>query len=173
MRSILLLISLFAWVLSYSQGNGFSLTYTGPNQIIVGQDCVAELEWGHPNTPTVQSNIPGGMIVSFEIYSISGGYDIGDDVHGGVVVTVFYQAIDNFGNNALFGFTIAFIDLLPPVFDPLSLPPNLTVNCTGNFPIADVEVSDNCESDDLLLTLTFTENNMAVPCTGGIITRTW
>ncbi len=158
---------------SFGQGNGFSFTYTGPNQILVGQDCVAPLNWGHPNTPTVTSNIPGGMIVSFNIYSISGGYAIGDLVGGGTTVTVFYQAIDNFGNSALFGFTISFTDILPPVFDPTTLPANLTVNCTGNFPVADVEVHDNCEDQDIVLTLTFTETNNAMPCTGGSIIRTW
>ncbi len=158
---------------SFGQGNGFSFTYTGPNQILVGTDCQAPLNWGHPNTPTATSNIPGGTIVSFNIYSISGGYDIGDLVPGGTTVTVFYQAIDNFGNSALFGFTITFTDNIPPVFDPTSLPANITVNCTGNFPIADVEVHDNCEDFDIVLTLTFTETNNAMPCTGGTIIRTW
>src|SRR5215204_3696812 len=90
------------------QGSGFSFNYSGPTQIVVGPDCIEPLNWGHPNTPTVTSNLPGGMIVSFNIYSISGGYQIGDIVGGGTVVTVFYQAIDNFGNSALFGFSIAF-----------------------------------------------------------------
>ena len=167
---------LFLWLCAgaaFSQGNGFSFSYTGPSQIIVGPDCVEPLEWGHPNTPTASSNIPGGVIVSFEIYSISGGYDIGDLVGGGTTVTVFYQALDNFGNTALFGFTITFIDIIPPYFDPLSLPQNMTVNCTGNFPIADVEAHDNCEEQDIVLTVTFTESNNAAPCTGGTITRTW
>lgn len=173
MRLILLLAFLCGYGVVFSQGSGFTFTYTGPTQILVGEDCVAILDWGHPNTPTVHSNIPGGMIVSFEIYSISGGYDIGDPVQGGTNVTVFYQAVDNFGNSALFGFTIGFIDNIPPTFDPLSLPPNLTVNCTGNFPIADVEVHDNCEDADIVLTVTFTETNNAAQCTGGVITRTW
>lgn len=111
--------------------------------------------------------------MSFNIYSISGGYEINDDVPGGTTVTVFYQAIDNFGNSSLFGFTIAFVDNVPPTFDPLSLPPNLTVNCTGNFPVPDVEIHDNCEDQDIVLTLTFSENNNAALCTGGTITRTW
>ena len=125
----------------YGQGSGFSFSYTGPTQIIVGPDCEAPLNWGHPNTPTVSSNIPGGFIVSFNIYSISGGYDIGDMIPGGSTVTVFYQAVDNFGNNALFGFSINFIDVLPPVFDPFSLPPsNITIPCITQVPPpADVE----------------------------------
>ncbi|MEO5905100.1 MAG: hypothetical protein ABIQ11_00125, partial [Saprospiraceae bacterium] len=49
----------------------------------------------------------------------------------------------------------------------------LTVNCTGNFPIAEVEVTDNCQDADILLTVTFTEMNNAAPCTGGVITRKW
>src|SRR5688500_8450429 len=173
MRGVVLPVLLLFCGLCYGQGSGFTFSYTGPTQIIVGPDCIAELDWGHPNTPTATSNIPGGSIVSFNIYSISGGYEIGDDVGGGTVVTVFYQAIDNFGNSALFGFSIAFIDLIPPAFDPLSLPANMTVNCTGNFPVADVEITNNCQDQDIVLTLTFTETNNAMPCTGGIITRTW
>lgn len=173
MRSILLFACLCIAGVCIGQGSGFSFSYTGPTQINVGQSCTAALNWGHPNTPTATSNIPGGFIVSFNIYSISGGYQIGDQVPGGTTVTVFYQAVDNFGNTALFGFTIAFVDTIPPTFDPTTLPQNLTVNCTGNFPIADVEIHDNCEDQDIVLTLTFAESNNAQPCTGGLITRTW
>ncbi|HJW30724.1 MAG TPA: hypothetical protein VJ508_15930, partial [Saprospiraceae bacterium] len=174
MRSILL----FAWLCCFGslcgQGNGFTFTYTGPTQIIVGQSCTAPLNWGHPNTPTVTSNIPGGMIVSFNIYSISGGYHIGDPIPGGTTVTVFYQAVDNFGNSALFGFSISFIDILPPVFDPLSLPHNITVSCSGNLPPpAMVEASDNCNFDNPPFTITYTQTGNVPPCGGGTIKRTW
>ncbi len=174
MRSILLFacLCMYGWV--HGQGSGFSFTYTGPNQINVGPSCMAALNWGHPNTPTASSNLPGGVIVSFGIYSISGGYHIGDQIHGGTTVTVFYQAVDNFGNNALFGFTINFIDLLPPVFDPLSLPHNITVNCSSNLPPpAAVEATDNCSDVDPPLTITYSQNGTVAPCAGGIITRTW
>ena len=129
MRYLFFFVMLLAWSAGKSQGSGFSFNYSGPSQILVGPNCEAPLNWGHPNTPTVTSNIPGGVIVSFDIYSISLGYEIGDLVPGGTTVTVFYQAVDNFGNNALFGFTISFIDILPPVFDPQSLPSNITVSC--------------------------------------------
>lgn len=175
MRYIATLFLLASSHLIFSQGNGFTFNYTGPTQIIVGPDCEEPLLWGHPNTPTVQSNIPGGMIVSFEIFSISGGYDMGDQVPGGTTVTVFYQAIDNFGNNSLFGFSINFIDVLPPVFDPWTLPqPNLTINCVSNLPPpADVEATDNCESGNVNLTITYTQTNNAQLCTGGTVIRKW
>jgi hypothetical protein len=174
MRYLFVLVSLLVSGVGLSQGSGFSFNYSGPTQIIVGQDCEAPLQWGHPNTPTAMSNIPGGVIVSFEIYSISGGYDIGDMVPGGSTVTVFYQAVDNFGNNALFGFTISFIDVLPPVFDPFSLPSNITVSCTTNVPPpADVEATDNCDNDNANLTITYTQTNNAQLCTGGTILRRW
>src|SRR5688572_23919158 len=174
MRYLFVFASLLISGIGLSQGSGFSFVYSGPSQIIVGPDCEAPLQWGHPNTPTVTSNIPGGMIVSFDIYSISGGYDIGDMIPGGSTVTVFYQAVDNFGNNALFGFTINFIDLLPPVFDPLSLPANITVSCTTNVPPpAMVEATDNCDNDNTNLTITYTQTNNAQLCTGGTIIRTW
>jgi gliding motility-associated-like protein len=174
MRYLFFFLALLGVQAVQSQGSGFSFSYSGPSQILVGVDCEAPLDWGHPNTPTVMSNIPGGMIVSFDIYSISLGYEIGDLVPGGTTVTVFYQAIDNFGNSALYGFTISFVDLIPPAFDPLSLPPNLTVSCINIVPPpADVEAFDNCENENTNLTITFSENNNAQLCTGGSIIRTW
>lgn len=175
MRYIATLIILFNFQLIFAQGNGFTFNYSGPTQIIVGPDCEEPLLWGHPNTPTVHSNIPGGMIVSFEIVSISGGFQMGDQVPGGSTVTIFYQALDNFGNIAQFGFSINFIDILPPVFDPFSLPPpSLTINCINNLPApANVEATDNCDNDNAVLTITLTETNNAQLCTGGIVTRRW
>lgn len=174
MRYLFSLALLLFWSPGWSQGSGFSFNYSGPTQILVGPDCEEPLNWGHPNTPTAMSNIPGGVIVSFEIYSISPDYEINDMVPGGTTVTVFYQAFDNFGNSALFGFNISFIDVLPPVFDPLSLPPNITISCTTNVPPpANVEASDNCENENTNLTITFTETNNAQFCTGGSIQRKW
>jgi hypothetical protein len=145
----------------WAQGSGFSFSYTGPTQINVGPTCQAPLNWGAPNTPTCTSNIPGGIIVYFDVYSISGGYHINDPVPGGTTVTVFYQAVDNFGNNALFGFTIVFIDLIPPVFDPLSLPQNITLSCSSNLPPpANVEATDNCADEDPPLTITYTQTGL-------------
>ena len=160
--------------MGFGQGSGFTFTYSGPYQINTGPSCMAPLNWGAPGTPTVVSNIPGGVIVSFTIYSISGGYEIGDPVMGGTSVTVFYQAVDNFGNTALFGFTIVFVDLLPPVFDPITLPPNVTINCVSNLPpVANVEATDNCADVDPPLTITYTQTNNAALCTGGTVLRKW
>jgi len=158
-----------------AQGSGFTFNYSGPTEILVGQTCEAPLEWGHPNTPTVTSNLPGGVIVSFTIYSISGGYQIGDLVPGGSTVTVFYQALDNFGNTALFGFSINFIDNIPPVFDPETLPPpNITVSCSSNLPPpAMPEATDNCDNENTNLTITYTQTGTVQPCGSGTITRRW
>jgi hypothetical protein len=135
---------------------------------------MAPLNWGAPNTPTCTSNLPGGVIVYFDVYSISGGYEINDPVMGGTTVTVFYQAVDNFGNNALFGFSISFIDLLPPVFDPTTLPQNITLSCSNNLPPpAAVEATDNCADEDPPLTITYTQTGSVPPCGGGTITRKW
>ncbi len=174
MRSILFII-LLGWIgVIYGQGNGFTFSYTGPTQIVVGTQCTAPLNWGAPATPTVTSNIPGGMIVSFGVYSISGGYHINDQVHAGNTVTVFYQAVDNFGNNALFGFSITFVDHVPPVFDPLSLPPNITLNCSNNLPPpAMVEATDNCGGVDPPLTITYTQIGTVPVCGGGVLQRKW
>ncbi len=174
MRSILIFTLLVLWGASSGQGSGFTFNYTGPTQVLVGPDCEAPLQWGHPNTPTATSNLPGGMIVSFTIFSISGGYSIGDIIPGGTTVTVFYQAIDNFGNMALFGFNIAFVDVLPPVFDPATLPQNITISCITQLPPpAQVEATDNCDNENTNLFISYSQNNNAQLCTGGIVTRTW
>jgi hypothetical protein len=102
------------------------------------------------------------------------GFEYNDPVPGGTTVTIFYQAVDNFGNNALFGFTIVFIDLMPPVFDPLSLPQNITLSCSNNLPPpAMVEATDNCADEDPPLTITYTQTGTVPPCGGGTITRKW
>lgn len=174
MRSILLFACLCLLGDLFGQGSGFSFSYTGPTQINVGPTCQAPLNWGAPNTPTCTSNIPGGVIVYFDVYSISGGFEINDPVPGGTTVTVFYQAIDNFGNNALFGFSIVFVDLLPPVFDPTTLPQNITLSCSSNLPPpAAVEATDNCADQDPPLTITYTQTGTVAPCGGGTITRKW
>ncbi len=174
MRSVLLFGCLCFLGDLWGQGSGFSFSYNGPTQINAGPNCEAPLNWGAPATPTCTSNIPGGVIVYFDIYSISGGYQYNDPVHGGTTVTVFYQAVDNFGNSALFGFTINFIDLLPPVFDPLSLPQNITLSCSSNLPLpAMVEATDNCADVDPPLTITYTQTGNVAPCGGGTITRKW
>ncbi len=174
MRYLFFLAMLLVCGTAIGQGSGFTFNYNGPNQILVGPSCEAPLNWGHPNTPTVTSNIPGGVIISFNIYSISGGYQIGSLVPGGTTVTVFYQALDNFGNSSLFGFTISFIDLLPPVFDAFSLPSNITVSCSSNLPPpANVEATDNCDNDNANLTITYTQTGNPAICSGGTITRTW
>ena len=66
-----------------AQAQNFSFSYTGPDTLFVDGSCTAILDWGHPATPTAYANSPGATIVKFEIYSISGGYEIGDPVPAG------------------------------------------------------------------------------------------
>ena len=171
-RLYLILVGLFP-ILLFSQNSSFSFVYDGPSEIILGEDCMATLSWGHPNTPTAISNLPNGEILSFEILSISGGYSIGDPLPPGELVTILYQAIDNFNNTAIFGFSISVVDNTPPTFDEGTLPPDIEVACVGDIPTPpDVMGFDNCVDSENLF-VTFTEEGNADLCAGGVITRTW
>lgn len=163
-------VLLCTWVLntSYSQ---FVFSYTGPETIPVDASCTAILDWGHPNTPQVFPTMPGQVIISWMIFSISGGYMIGDAVPAGETVTVFYQARDNMGNIALFGFNITFVDTIPPEFDPDSLPGDITISCGEVIPPPGIIFTDNCDTD--MTFLSFEETGEADVCAGGIISRTW
>ena len=129
----------------------FIFTYTGPDTIFVGSDCSAALNWGHPNTPTAESNIPGAQVDSFYIFSISGGYQIDDAVSAGKIVEITYKAVDDLGNEDFFTFDIDFIDNTPPEFvnpaDDLIVECDETVeeqlqNWYDNY--AGAQAMDNC-----------------------------
>lgn len=98
--------------------------YDGPDTIFVNEvGCNAILEWGHPDNPTVSSNLDGGVIDTFYILSISDGYQIGSQVNYKETVVIDYWAEDNFGNVDIFSFSIYFGDNIDPTFiqDPMDL----------------------------------------------------
>ncbi len=91
----------------------FEFEYSGPDTLFLNQNCEAVLNWGAPNTPTASSTI-GASIVSFDIHSISGGYNENDIISGEKEVEVTYKVQDDQANAAFFSFTINFKDSLPP-----------------------------------------------------------
>ncbi|MDX1409762.1 MAG: hypothetical protein R3330_16550, partial [Saprospiraceae bacterium] len=96
MRTIALCVGI--WLTSVAAHAQFSFTYTGPDTIFVDESCTGILDWGHPETPQAFPTVPGQVVISFTIFSISGGYMIGDSVPAGEIVTVFYEARDNMGH---------------------------------------------------------------------------
>ncbi|HLF65006.1 MAG TPA: gliding motility-associated C-terminal domain-containing protein [Saprospiraceae bacterium] len=157
-------------IFSYGQ---FAFLYEGPDTLYVDETCTAILDWGHPETPDVFPTMPGQVIISWMIYSISGGYSIYDPVPAGETVTVFYQARDNMGHIALFGFNIVFTDHTPPEFDQETLPDDITVTCAGEIPLPTITFTDNCDSDSTMTELSFQESGDAEVCAGGMLLRTW
>lgn len=91
----------------------------------------------------------------------------------GETVTVFYQARDNMGHIALFGFNLFVVDDTPPEFDPGILPADVTVNCAGDVPIPTLTFTDNCDSGGSMAVLTFDESGDPDICEGGSIVREW
>ena len=168
----LLLIGILGLVAVASQAQ-FSFLYEGPEFLYVNDDCLAELEWGHPNTPQAFPTQGGQQVVSFEIFSISGGYQIGSLIPPNTVVTVFYQATDNFGQTALFGFNLFSIDTIGPEFDPFSLPDDITLECGESLPTYFLEVDDNCASDESPIDVIYTEEGVVNGCDGGDLLRIW
>jgi gliding motility-associated-like protein len=173
MRKFYVFVKVFCLTLFLFQALGvsaqdfFTFTYTGPDSLFVGEHCGAVLDWGHPETPTVAYDAPpGGVLISFNIWSISGGYDIGDTISGGEVVTVTYEALDNQGNFEFFTFTLPVVDTLAPVFLPGSFPPDLTLSCFSDLPDENLEAEDNCSAVDELEWEVFFEDTIS-QCQGG------
>ena len=165
--------------IGYSQSQ-FIYSYSGPDTLFVDSNCEGILDWGHPGTPTVTSNIQGCTLTSFEIFSITDNsgntypttvvppattFTTGD------VVTVTHQAMDDCGNNAFFGFQIRFVDNIAPTIDAATVPADVTVSCAIPTP-APVTGTDNCGGTGMAAVVLDTPSTVD-PCTGGSIVRTF
>lgn len=145
----------------------FTFTYSGPDTLYVDENCGAELDWGHPQTPQVEYNAPpGGVLLSFDIWSISGGYDIGDTVPVGETVTVTYEALDNQGNFEFFSFNLPIVDTISPIVDWTSLSDSLTLFCSDDLGWDTLAASDNCTAEEDLVWEVFLLDSSTL-CSGG------
>ena len=165
--------------IGYSQVN-FIYSYNGPDTIYVDSNCEGILEWGHPATPTVTSNIPGCTITSFEISSIEDNngmtYPTGvippvATFTAGDIVTVTHEATDDCNNFAIFGFQVRFVDNSAPTIDAASVPPDVTVSCGIPTPVT-VTGSDNCGGGGLTAVVSDNPTTLDT-CIGGSIVRTY
>ncbi|TVQ43776.1 MAG: hypothetical protein EA362_10955, partial [Saprospirales bacterium] len=151
--------------------NPISCEYLGPDTIYVGSICTAPLLWNEPNNPICMSNNPGGVIVSRNLHSISGGYSFGDDVPAGTDVEVVYRITDNMGNVYFFEFVISFVDTIAPVFSSSTLPADTLVLNSGEYPPADVSATDNCDLNGDSLVIEHENSPLPNGCVGGSWTR--
>lgn len=155
------------------QAQDFSFEYTGPTVLSVGSNCTTILDWGQPNTPTATALNPGGFVTSFEVNTISGGFEIGDQVPAGTTVTISYVALDNMGNSDTFTFSIDVVDDSPPTVVS-GMPSDVTISCgTEPVNVPNVVVTDNCESSDMPIAFSFDEGPPIVECFSGQVVRTW
>ena len=151
----------------------FTFTYTGPDSLYVDASCEAILDWGHPETPEVDYDAPpGGVLISFDIRSISGGYEIGDTLTAGETVTVTYEALDNQGNFEFFSFELPVVDTLSPEVDWSFLADTVTVFCFEDLALDPLEAIDNCTAEENLIWEAPLSDSLS-PCTGGQTTRTF
>lgn len=153
--------------------NPISCEYLGPDTIYVGSICTAPLLWNEPNNPVCMANNPGGVIISRNLHSISGGYSFGDDVPAGTDVEVVYRVTDNMGNVYFFEFVISFVDTIAPVFDSSTLPADTAVMNSGEYPPADVSATDNCDLNGDSLIIEFEDSPLPNGCVDGSWTRTY
>jgi gliding motility-associated-like protein len=172
MRKLLTIIILLSSLSAVIAQSNFSFNYSGPQNLTVDQNCKAILDWGHPNSVTVTSNIPGSFIISFELQSISGGYQIGDTLDVNTSVTIVYIAVDNMGNWATFGFVLTALDETPPEFTS-TLPEDITITCVDELTTPTLEAIDNCANPSNPVAVIFSTTPVLSPCEGGVINRTW
>ncbi len=124
-------IFLWACVLLFTSGFDilnaqFQFSYTGPDTLYLNNNCSVQLNWGAPATPTATSTI-GNTITSFELFNISGGFQIGSLIDHETTVEITYKAIDNQLNSAFFTFNIAIEDTLRPQIN--TLPSDKSFTC--------------------------------------------
>ena len=85
----------------------FNWSYTGPDTIVVGNNCQGTLFWGGDSkiicTPV---NPPDQVVISKKLSSISGGHVQVQAVQAGTTVTITYEAKDNQDHKEEFSFTI-------------------------------------------------------------------
>jgi len=166
------LILVWGFSLSGVQAQSFfTFTYTGPDTLYVDASCEAVLDWGYPQTPTVDYDAPpGGVLLSFDIWSISGGYEIGDTLPVGETVTVTYEALDNQGNFEFFSFELSSTDSIAPEVDWSPIPDTLNVFCSDDLLWTIPPATDNCTAENELIGEAWLTDSIST-CTGGQTTR--
>lgn len=181
-RFALIIVGLFAFLnVSTAQPVDITFEYSGPDTIIVGNDCTAPLDWGAPGSIDFTCNTAGCVVDTFDLFFISGGYAENDPVPAGESVSILYEVLytNNGSNGALsVGFTLTFIDTIAPVFDALTLPPSNNFGCLASVPpVVNPTASDNCPppgGGSTGVTVVYDgQTDPPLSCEGGTFTRTW
>jgi len=153
----------------------FTLNYTGPDTLFVGDNCTAILDWDNENTVSFTSD-NGGDIDTFYVTNISAGFQIGDAVRGPRARRIFisYFVEDDLGNSQTLPNVLSIIvaDSTKPVFDLSTLPRDTSFDRIDNVPLppsnSTIMASDNCGIETIRYN---GETDRPEIC--GTFTRTW
>ena len=129
----------------------FDFNYPGPTVFYLDDNCEDILDFnGMPPfvTSTIGANIitpPTGVDAALT------GYAVNDVVSGSQIVNVAFIAADDQSNQDTFFFALSFLDTIAPFFaDPN--PPDLELDCAGDFPPTQVRTAmDNCSAFPILV----------------------
>lgn len=176
-RSLLLPISLGLFLTPSNrldaQTSFFNFTPPANTTIAVGMDCTASLASGGLASPVVTSTI-GATITSSAFDPVASGYlytDFWPAPYNTLIVS--WNVSDDMGHSANFLFTVAFLDITPPVFNTVGFPTPLQLSSVVQVPVdTNILVTDNCTGPANLVR-TFTETARPDTCDGGTFTRTW
>ena len=173
-QQLLPLLMIVGCILSFStfiNAQNFTLNYTGPDTIFVGDNCTTTLDWGHPNTISFTA-ATGIDIDTFYINNISSGYQTGEEVRGNRTIRIDYYVEDITGTNGIEELRIVIRDSIPPVLDLTTLPRDTSYASLGEVPqppsISTVMGTDNCGIE----TIRYNGESLR-PVACGNFTRTW
>ncbi|MEM1118902.1 MAG: gliding motility-associated C-terminal domain-containing protein [Bacteroidota bacterium] len=169
----LVAVACFVSFSTFIKAQNFTLDYSGPDTLFVGDDCSTTLDWDNENTVsfTAQS---GAAIDTFYITNISAGFQIGDEIRAPRPIFVSYFVEDELGNsqNLQSVLRIVIADSIKPVFDLSTLPRDTAYERIDDVPLrqsnSTIGVSDNCGIESIRY---LGESDRPTTC--GSFTRTW
>jgi len=171
------LVSIGLWIALSMAANAqtnpdFTFSFTGQDTIFVGEECTGILDWGHPTTAQIISLNPANPAVSWNLFTISGGYNISSSVPAGTTVRVTYRLVDSRNVTTDYSFNIRVVDTIKPKFDLSLIPASVNIYCGDTPTLPEGSVTDNCTAQNEI-NIQFRDSAPFNFCTGGIITRTW
>ena len=175
-QQLLLLLMIVGCTLSFStflQAQSFTLNYTGPDTLFVGNNCTTTLDWGHPNTVTFTAE-NSNEIDTFYISSISAGLQIGDTIRSiqDTAIIVAYYVVDTAGVDSTITLSLIIGDSIPPIFEITTLPRDTIYSSLDSVPsppdINGIIATDNCGVE----TIRYNGESSPRPLCGQF-TRTW
>ena len=142
------LVSIGLWIALVLTANAqtnpdFTFSFTGQDTIFVGEDCTGILDWGHPTTAQIISLNPANPAASWNLFTISGGYNISSSVPAGTTVRVTYRLVDSRNVTTDYSFNIRVVDTIKPKFDLSVIPASVNIYCGDTPTLPEGSVTDN------------------------------